>query len=109
MTSALGGGREGSLKSRRKEQNQLISVSDKGGRGSENPKTYSKQPILKLIPLQNRPERPRIFHARYWQEECDQILNYGSRMVGSSFATETRENTFKVRSSRLTHDQTSFF
>ena len=37
MTSAVGGG-GGSPKSRRKEQNQLICDSDKGGRGSKNPK-----------------------------------------------------------------------
>ena len=37
MTSAVGGGR-GSPKSRRKEQNQLICDSDKGGEGPKNPK-----------------------------------------------------------------------
>ena len=36
MTSAVGGGGE-SQKSRQKEQNQLISVCDKGGRVSKNP------------------------------------------------------------------------
>ena len=37
MTYALGGGR-GSPKSRQKEQKQLICDSDKGERGSKNPK-----------------------------------------------------------------------
>ena len=50
MTSVLEGGR-GSPKSRGKEQNQLISVNDKGERGSKKPKnlrtSYMEAPFCK--------------------------------------------------------------
>ena len=50
MTSALGGGRGVPKKQRRKEQNQLNSVHDKGGGGKKSKKNRTSWIPLFLLP-----------------------------------------------------------